>query len=95
MSQMTVVEAAAAEYGWPVVGHVGPSSTGWIARWYSGPGSGLLYVRYSQKGVVTRAAYGNLDRKGGSVKIDGKDKAGQIAALIGAIAGSKIPGQQG
>ena len=88
MSQMSLVEEATTQHGWPVIGCVGPEpERGWLSKWYSGPGSGILYVRFSAKGVVTRATYGNLDIKGGAVKIDGKDKAGQIKSLIAAITG--------
>ena len=83
MSQMTVVEETAQQLGFQVVGHVGPAcDRGWIARWYAKPGRDMLYIRYTAKGVVSRAAFGSFNTKTDLTKIDGKNKLGQIIAYM-------------
>ena len=78
--QRDSVEAAAAQHGWAVAGHVGPAlDKGWVSRWYSRDGR-MMDVRFSAKGVVTRAVYHHPGCD--PVKVAGKGKAAQVVSLM-------------
>lgn len=66
------IEAAAKEHGWDVRGRQD-------SRWYS-RGDEMIYVEYRlYDGRVNYANYGD---RGESIKVTGKDRAGQIVALL-------------